>query len=109
MIPFFVNCMMAKHGVGWGFSLESVNLAMGASMPPASQFVVAAAWFSTQFTVRAAPQADADLAHRSHDSADTSSLKSMSSPLEYLCMVVTSSSVEGFSEASESGHHCVSA
>src|ERR1700677_2759320 len=108
MIPLAVNWSMAKHGEGWGFSLESVNLAMGASMPPASQFFVAAAWFSTQVTVRAAPQADAAFAHRSHDSADISSPKSMSSPLEYLCMVVTSSSVEGFCEASESGHHCVS-
>src|ERR1700722_2639961 len=99
---------MAKHGVGWGFSLESVNLAIGASRPPASQFVVAAAWFSTQLTVRAAPQAEAALAHSSHDSAEISSSKSISSPLEYLCMVVTSSSVDGFCEASDSGHHCVS-
>src|SRR3984885_16165002 len=73
--------MMVKHGEGWGFSLESVKLEIGASMPPASQFFVAAAWFSTQVTVRLAPQAEAALAHRSHDSAPSSSSKSMLSPL----------------------------
>jgi hypothetical protein len=35
-------------------------------MPPASQFLMAVAWFSTQVTVRLVPQAVADLAHRSH-------------------------------------------
>src|ERR1700721_1265751 len=99
---------MAKHGEGSGFSLESVNFAIGASMPPASQFFVAAAWLSTQVTVRVAPHAEAACAHRSHDSAPSSSSKSMVSPLAYLCMMVTSSSVEGFCEAIGSGHHDVS-
>ena len=67
--PLLGELQHGETGQGWGFSLESVNFAMGASIPPASQFFVAAAWFSTQVTVRAAPQADADLAHRSHDSA----------------------------------------
>src|ERR1039458_3264157 len=109
MIPLASNLSKAKHGEGWGFSLESPKLATGASMPPASQFFVAAAWLSTQVTVRLlAPQAEADFAHRSHDSAPSSSSKSMVSPLAYLCMVVTSSFVEGFCEANPSGHHCVS-
>ena len=29
-IPLVPSLSMAKHGEGWGFSLESVNLAMGA-------------------------------------------------------------------------------
>src|ERR1700678_1359707 len=73
--------MMVKHGEGWGFLLESVKLAMGASMPPASQFFTAAAWSSTQVTVRLAPQAEAAFAHSSHASAPSSSLKSTASPL----------------------------
>src|SRR5271168_4164312 len=56
-IPLASTFMRAKHGEDWGFSLESVNLATGAWMPPASQFVTAAAWFSTHVTVRLAPQA----------------------------------------------------
>src|ERR1700722_18067361 len=100
--------MMAKQGEGWGFWLESVKLAMGASMPPASQFFVAAAPLSTHVTVRLAPQAEADFAHRSHASAPSSSSKSIASPLAYLCMVATSSFVEGFCEACASGHHDVS-
>src|ERR1700728_3417423 len=99
---------MAKQGEGWGFLLESVKVGIGASMPPASQFVTAAALFSTQVTVRLVPQAEAAFAHRSHASAPSSSSKSMVSPLAYLCMVVTSSSVEGFFEAIDSGHHAVS-
>src|ERR1700733_5628954 len=97
--------MSAKHGEGWGFSLESVNFAIGASMPPASQFFTAAAPLSTHATVRLAPQAEADFAHRSHDSAPSSSSKSMLSPLAYVCMTLTSCSVEGFCEASARGQH----
>ena len=104
-IPLVSTFMMAKHGEGWGSSLERAKLAIGASIPPAAQFYSAAAWFSTQVTVRLAPQAEAALAHRSHESAPDSSLKSTVSPLAYLCIVVTSSSVEGFCEAIETGHH----
>src|ERR1700685_1241745 len=100
--------MSAKQGEGWGVSLESVNFAIGASIPPASQFFTAAAPLSTHATVRLAPQAEAAFAHRSHDSAPSSSSTSMASPLAYLCMMVTSSSVEGFCEACASGHHDVS-
>src|SRR5271163_1412341 len=80
-IPLASTFMRAKHGEDWGFSLESVNLATGAWMPPASQFVTAAAWFSTHVTVRLAPQAEADLAHSSHASAPSSLSKSTVSPL----------------------------
>src|ERR1700685_3282677 len=100
--------MRTKHGEGWGFSLESVNFAIGASMPPASQFLAAAAPLRTHATVRLVPQAEADFAHRSHDSAPSSSSKSMLSPLAYVCMTLTSCSVEGLCVAIESGHHDVS-
>src|ERR1700722_10804898 len=85
-----------------------VNCATGASMPPASQFFVAALWLSTHDTVKLAPQAEADFAHKSHDSAPSSSSKSTASPLAYVCMMLTSCSVEGFCEAISSGHHEVS-
>ena len=49
-------------------------------MPPASQFVTAAAWLSTHVTVRLAPQAEAGLNHSSHASAPSSLSKSTVSP-----------------------------
>jgi len=82
MNPLGRPSMMVEAREGWGFSLESVRLAMGASMPPASQFFVAGCVVQARHvTVRLGAAGRGRLRHSSHASAPSSSLKAMESPL----------------------------